>query len=447
MTLEHDAAPDYIRMLLLPKDDPTAEIGQDASLRKRRQNPRKWLDQIADLANLDSLRARLARVGLVDVGVPQGRADARQQARASEDEAGVFDVLPTVGGFAARFASERALEQARHELGDRMLFIPDVYAEPAPPSRHPIDPDEDPDRRLLWPKESGIAMAHRDAVKGDNVLVGILDTGVDADHEVFRKIEIEFRYISHAIVFYDENPRDIRGFDVDGHGTHVTGLLAGDPIGVAPRSSIHVAAVIESETLRTSLMRTAYGLDWLFQQFSKRGNAHRQTVVNLSLGFDPGRIKPEDREYLDDVLPRFIQALAAHDTLMVAAAGNGALRGGAVTVPARFDEVLAVGAADWEGQRAAFSAVDAGSAKPDIYGYGVDVLSSYERDKSGRSLYRVLDGTSMAAPYVAGIAALLRCENPRASAKDVREHLLHTARTGIDGISIAAFEHWPDRKS
>lgn len=431
-----------VRMLLLPRNDPTLEIVQDVKAsRAGLPSPRKWLDAVAAHTDLDDVRAKLVKVGLVDVGAARGQGDLHKQA--AQNEVGAFDTLESIGGFAARFANEEILERARHELGSSIRFIPDVQSEGPPPRRRRVDPNEVPSRRSLWPPESGIAASHKDGVTGENVLVGVLDTGVDADHEVFRRIEIEFRYVSHAVVYYGEKPRDVRGFDVDGHGTHVCGLLAGDPIGVAPECVLHAAAVIESETLRTSLLRTTYGLDWMFRQFSTRANAHRQAVVNLSLGFDPGKMETEDREYLDVVLPRFIRALAAKDTVIVAAAGNGGAYGEPVSTPASFDEVLAVGAVDWNGRRASFSSESPASAKPEIYGYGVDVLSSYERDKSGRAIYRALDGTSMAAPYVAGIAALLRCANPRATAAQVREHMLQTARPGVDGVRIATFEHWP----
>lgn len=76
----------------------------------------------------------------------------------------------------------------------------------------------------------------------------------------------------------------------------------------------------------------------MFRQFSTPANAHRQAVVNLSLGFDAGHMEAEDRAHLDAVLPRFIRALAANDTLIVAAAGNGGEYGDPVSTPASFRE-------------------------------------------------------------------------------------------------------------
>jgi subtilisin family serine protease len=93
--------------------------------------------------------------------------------------------------------------------------------------------------------------------------------------------------------------------------------------------------------------------------------------------------------------------------------------------------VLAVGAVDFDGQVAPFSGSgkppDGGAAKPDVAGYGVGVYSSVERTFEGGSVYQRFNGTSMAAPYVAGIAALYRCEHPTWPVADVWKKLEDTA--------------------
>ena len=81
-----------------------------------------------------------------------------------------------------------------------------------------------------------------------------------------------------------------------------------------------------------------------------------------------------------------------------------------------FPEALAVGAVEFNKSPTDFSGggispID-GLIKPDIAGYGVDMLSSYERDCRGKSFYRRLSGTNMATPYVTGIAALCASADP-----------------------------------
>ena len=72
-----------------------------------------------------------------------------------------------------------------------------------------------------WPEECGINPAHAQGIKGAGVMLGILDTGMDADHPEHQDRLIQFRYVS-LFPNSPQNPaRDVRGFDPDGHGTHV----------------------------------------------------------------------------------------------------------------------------------------------------------------------------------------------------------------------------------
>jgi subtilisin family serine protease len=99
--------------------------------------------------------------------------------------------------------------------------------------------------------------------------------------------------------------------------------------------------------------------------------------------------------------------------------------------PGAFDDVLGVGAVDFQGQVASFSGSGkpAGQqpTKPDLVGYGVGVVSSLERDYGGRSIYQRLNGTSMATPYVAAIAALYRSLFPGLTVKETWSKLLKDA--------------------
>ena len=130
-------------------------------------------------------------------------------------------------------------------------------------------------KKIRWPVKSGIRRAHEKGITGKGVLVGVLDTGCDADHFQLRQKRIDFRYVPHHSE--SDNLRDVRGFDVDGHGTHVCGIIAGRHIGVAPGADLMVASVIESETLKTSLSRIYRGLDWILSQISSEENLSDST--------------------------------------------------------------------------------------------------------------------------------------------------------------------------
>jgi len=84
--------------------------------------------------------------------------------------------------------------------------------------------------------------------------------------------------------------RPVQGFDVDGHGTHVCGVIAGRNVGVARDVTLMVASVINSESLKTNLDRVAVGLDWMLARFENRGNISKPTIINMSLAFKLGSI-------------------------------------------------------------------------------------------------------------------------------------------------------------
>ena len=262
-----------------------------------------------------------------------------------------------------------------------------------------------------WPEDSGIAEARESGNQGGGVLVGVLDTGVDAGHSEFTGRQIDYRYVSFYPGFWPH--RDVHGFDTDGHGTHVSGIIAGNSVGVAPGVRLFVASVIESETIMTSLSRVAVGLDWLLRNFSTEETENMPGIINMSLGFPPTAppgVPAASYQQRINTMRALIYQIWLADILPVVAIGNDGP--GKFGQPGGFRDVVAVGAVDYGANVASFSG-DAPpgttpSPKPDVFGYGVDVFSSLERDYSGNSHYADMSGTSMATPYVSGIAALYR---------------------------------------
>lgn len=278
--------------LLLPREEPEGDGDADsesftfsaaAAARSSRDNPislrppRRYPSSV------------LSRLGLIDVEKvqPSGLPQSRNLPRFGN---GIFTRQPALGMASAYFRSLKAEREARRELRGEFEFVPNFPM--SMPSRVRLDHVSATkgmaaleDRE--WPVESGVREAHRSGVRGAGVLVGVLDTGVDADHEEFGHLTIPFRYI--PMFPRDVPPRDIRGFDTQGHGTHVCGILAGRTVGVAPEVSLSVASVIESETTRTSLIRVSYGLEWMLQQFSRLHVDQLPAVVSLSLGCNRSR--------------------------------------------------------------------------------------------------------------------------------------------------------------
>jgi subtilisin family serine protease len=284
-------------------------------------------------------------------------------------------------------------------------------------------------RRNQWPEWTGISHAHKSGVLGTGVQVMVLDTGCDADHAQFysRKRPIRFQYVD------PRNPgrsRDKRGFDSDGHGTHVCGIIAGKDIGVSPDVDLFVASVIESETVLTSLQRVLVGLNWLLRE-AIHDDVNEPFLLNMSLGFLPHHYgSPGSQLVMDAVRDALRTLVEGYEVLPIVAAGNDGPDN--LRAPAIFPEVLAVGAINADKKEADFTSRgvitvdDTERQIPDIWGIGDSVYSSLERDKENNSIYALKSGTSMAAPYVTGIAALCAQEHGL-QGKELRSFLLNNA--------------------
>lgn len=351
---------------------------------------------------------------------------------------GIFAPLTSLGVTAAMFADETVLHDAQSELEDQYEFIPDFdLSLPCRVMHHGSQVakgQQPPDRFAELPDISGVKAGHQRGIRGGGVLIGMLDTGIDADHAEFINRFVNFRHVSLFPNSPSSPPRDVRGFDTDGHGTHCCGIVAGQHIGIAPEAQLYVASVIESERISTSLARVLAGLNWLLRQFTRPDNEHLPGVLSMSLGF-PGAIDSFTGETLSSieyqrrlqVMRTMLRTLIQANTLPIVAIGNEGW--GKFGYPGAFEDVLGIGAVDYQGKLASFSGggmVDHGVSKPDVVGFGVEVLSSIERDYAGRSIYQRLSGTSMATPYVAGIAALYRCLHPAFTVSDVMDKILTT---------------------
>ena len=202
---------------------------------------------------------------------------------------------------------------------------------------------------------------------GEGITVGIADTGVDATHpELEGKILDGETFVSR---------REGKGFeDGNDHGTHVAGIIAGKHVGVAPKAKLMIAKVLGDNGSGTN-DGVARGINWLVDK--------GVDIINLSLGSP-----------VDDAMTRNA-VLAAKEAGVIVCIATGNERANHVGYPAQYG--VGVGAVDRGLKLAWFS--NRGK-KVDIVGYGVDVYSSIP---GGR--YAKFSGTSMATPFITGIAA------------------------------------------
>jgi len=289
---------------------------------------------------------------------------------------------------------------------------PRVSAVVGAPALSPIRPQRRaaarPRRGTTWGIQALRAPAlWKQGLSGKGVLVGHLDTGVDGRHPTLRAAIAAFAE-------FDDLGREVRPaprpFDSQDHGTHTAATIAGRPagdrhVGVAPGARLASALVIEGGDV---VARVLGGMDWAVGQGVR--------ILSLSLGF---------RGWWEDFLP-LTRLLRERNVLPVFAVGNEGP--GTSRSPGNYPEALSVGAAGRAGEVADFSSSQRFRRRreplvPDLVAPGIDVVSA--RPGGG---YQAMDGTSMATPHVAGLAALLMEARPDRSAGEVEAALFQSCR-------------------
>ncbi|NOZ73381.1 MAG: S8 family serine peptidase [Chloroflexi bacterium] len=255
----------------------------------------------------------------------------------------------------------------------------------------PDDPDYNNLSLVYGPQLMNAPVAWDYTLGDPSVIIGIIDTGLDASHPEFAgRIVPGWDFVNN-----DSDPSDDHG-----HGTHVSGIATAGinngigMVGIAGRASLLPVKVLDS-TGSGWWSNVASGITWAVDQGAR--------VINLSLGGSA------DSTVLRDA----VNYATANNAVVVVAAGNS----GTDTpfYPAVYDNVISVGAVTSTGDLATYS----------NYGPNVDVVApgssiySTEWAGTGRT-YGFRSGTSMASPHVAGLAALMLSVNPALTESEVR---------------------------
>nr|WP_321293826.1 S8 family serine peptidase [uncultured Trichococcus sp.] len=263
---------------------------------------------------------------------------------------------------------------------------------------------------------------------GEGVKVAVLDSGVNFNHAdlsdnfVFSANELGYDFVSDD--FFPE--------DVYGHGTHVAGILAAASndfgvVGVAPNAQIVALRVLDNNGEGTA-STIIEALQWI-QNYNAAHPDSPIRITNNSYGTGSNSSQ----------LEAAFDVLASSGVLHIGSAGNegsAAGNGNNVGYPARYGSVVAVAALDKNNLRASFSST---GSDVEIAAPGVAVLSTW---KDGVNLlgpqpfsfagyageyFIEANGTSMASPHVAGVAALLMAADPSYTAEAVRNKMNETA--------------------
>jgi subtilisin len=246
-------------------------------------------------------------------------------------------------------------------------------------------------------------------IDGKGVAVGMLDTGVDPLHESLRgKIKGFIETDLNGDIVPDTRSPEDKGYDSDDHGTHCAGTICGGlangmAIGVAPGCDLYAGMVIEGGDV---LMRVLTGMEWCLEK--------KVRVLSMSLG-----IRGFTPFWLD-----ITKRLRQNGTLPVFAIGNEGP--GFSRSPGNYSESVSVGAIDSNDHIASFSSSIKFSRpiepyQPDCVAPGVNVISA--KPSGG---VQAMDGTSMATPHIAGVAALLFGAYPMATIEQVEKAMLDT---------------------
>ncbi|PLC55343.1 protease [Pollutimonas nitritireducens] len=298
----------------------------------------------------------------------------------------------------------KGYRDAVNEIVDRALERQGPAAIVHPPS---TPPDE---ASMSW----GVHVT-RSAVStynGRGVKLAVLDTGLDLTHPDFAARQIVSRSFVDGESVQDGN----------GHGTHCAGIAggparpsAGPRYGVAGEVELYIGKVLGDQGggADGSVLE---GINWAIE--------HGCHIISMSLGSSL-----ESGQNYSKVFEEVARRALAAGTVIIAAAGNESRRPeliAPVSHPANCPSIFAVGAVDQALQTASFSCAglvpDGGQV--DIAGPGVQVLSSWPVPQR----HNTLSGTSMATPFVAGIAALHAQSDPALRSRALLNILVQTAR-------------------
>jgi subtilisin family serine protease len=339
----------------------------------------------------------------------------RADAAAGERAAAVAHVTVLDGQAGGDFVLVEAATRPSHPAIARVEAL-------VPVSVAATNPPDDPAYPYQWHLPTVQAGEAWSTSTGQGVTVAVLDTGIAyEDYGAYRKAP-DFATTAFA-AGWDFVNADAHPNDDHGHGTHVAGTIAESTgnraggAGVAPGATLMPVKVLDDK---------GNGSDWAISQGLRWAADHGARVANLSIG----GAAPST------VLADAVAYATAKGVTIVASTGND---GGAVAYPAAYPSVIAVGAIRIDGSRPGYSNHGAGI---DLVAPGGDLGVDQNRDGYPDGILQqtftdgvpdrwcmcFYQGTSMAAPHVSAVAALVLSASPVSTPAQVEAALVASAR-------------------
>ena len=387
----------------------------------------------------------------VIVQLDAGASTEAAKALVRQDGGRVTGDLPIINGFGAEVSADAAKDLA---AADGVKAVtPDGAVEPQEVKAS--------DLATAYPFSTAATQSWNASLPatGKGIGVAVIDTGIAGDLRDFRVSQSDSR--SRVIATAQINPNSTRAGDQYGHGTHVAGIIAGnsfnrsslDPLygkyaGVAPDANL-ISVKVSDDYGDATVLDVLYGLQFAVDFKDQLGIR----VVNLSLE------STVPQSYKVDPLDAAVEAAWFKGLVVVAAAGNRGVASDAVSyAPGNDPYVISVGGTDDQGTRnmsddalapwSARGVTQDGVAKPEINAPGSRIVSNLAPNSAFASMCPTCvltggmiraGGTSMAAPMVAGAAAVLLERYPELTPNQVKGVLVDSARTlpgGLPGLDV-----------